>query len=291
MEELEKQDLEMMLKIVIEFGTKYPIVQLPHTHQRFISIIMDTICQNSKSVKSFDFKSNPGFNPKVTPSYVETVKSSEKDNYIFYDRKNYWDKIENYLKDFSKYYRKYQATPKYKLVNKKVNGENKKRIIANKDFLVKNYSGMLDFILIEKGTRGGLIDSEKNLEQYDESWIDIKSTVFGNARVENNSFIINSSINDNAYISSSLLFDSTARQNAQIIRSQCWNSLIHDNSRIENSELDCAHIYDDVEIFNSSFIEQSSIKENVWIDNCTIKECSLQGNQKYKNKKLELIHF
>lgn len=290
MENLKKQELEMMLKTVIELGTKYPIVQLPHTHRHFISIIMDTICQNSKSVKPFDFKFNPGFNTKVTPSYVETVKSTEKDNYIFYDRKNYWDKIEKYLKDFSKYYRKYQATPKYKLVNKKVNGENKKRIIANKDFLVKNYSGMLDFILIEKGTRGGLIDSEKNLEQYDESWIDINSTVFGNARIENNSFIINSSINDNVYISSSLLFDSTARQNAQIIQSQCMSSLIHENSKIENSELDCAHIYDNVEVFNNSLIEQSSIKEDVWIDNCTIKECSLQGNQKYKNKKLELIH-
>ena len=90
MEELEKQELEMMLKIVIELGIQYPIVQLPHTHRRFISIIMDTICQNSKSVKPFDFKFNPGFNPKVIPSYVETVKSSEKDNYIFYDRKNYW---------------------------------------------------------------------------------------------------------------------------------------------------------------------------------------------------------
>lgn len=51
MEELEKQELEMMLKIVIELGIQYPIVQLPHTHRRFISIIMDTICQNSKSVK------------------------------------------------------------------------------------------------------------------------------------------------------------------------------------------------------------------------------------------------
>lgn len=291
MEELEKQELEMMLKIVIELGIQYPIVQLPHTHRRFISIIMDTICQNSKSVKPFDFKFNPGFNPKVIPSYVETVKSSKKDNYIFYDRKNYWNKIEKYLEDFSKYYRKYQATPKYKLVNKKVNGENKKRIIANKDFLVKNYPKTLDFLLIEKGTRGGLVDSEKNLEQYDESWVDIKSTVFGKARVENNSFIINSSIDDNVYISSSLLIDSTVRQNVQIIQSQCMSSLIHENSKIENSELDCVHIYDDVEIFNNSFIEQSSIKENVWIDNCTIKECSLQGNQKYKNKKLELIHF
>ena len=77
----------MMLKIVIELGIQYPIVQLPHTHRRFISIIMDTICQNSKSVKPFDFKFNPGFNPKVIPSYVETVKSSKKDNYIFYDEK------------------------------------------------------------------------------------------------------------------------------------------------------------------------------------------------------------
>lgn len=51
----EKQELENILKIIIELGTKYPIIQLPRSHQRFVSIIMDTICQNSKSLKAFDF--------------------------------------------------------------------------------------------------------------------------------------------------------------------------------------------------------------------------------------------
>ena len=100
MEELEKQELEMMLKIVIELGIQYPIVQLPHTHRRFISIIMDTICQNSKSVKPFDFKFNPGFNPKVIPSYVERLNHLKKITIFFMIEKIIGIKLRNIWKIF-----------------------------------------------------------------------------------------------------------------------------------------------------------------------------------------------
>ena len=193
--------------------------------------------------------------------------------------------------DFQKYVRymkKYENQPKYILGNKKTveisYGKSKDlyQIIANKDFSSLTHDNVA--CLIKKGTTGGCVESEKNLDQNGKCWvydgyilddayvmgdsIIYASTIQGKSLIQGTSFIQFSKIYDNCIVEDSSLEQAIVKDNTYVTRSKLYNSTIQD----------------DVEIYNNSYIFLSTLKENIWIDHSSIISSEFEGNQKIRKK-------
>ena len=171
------------------------------------------------------------------------------------------------FKKFIKYMEKWETIPKYVLKEKKtieINGKSKDlyQIIANKDFPSLTYDNVA--CLIKKGTSGGYVESEKNLDQNGKCWIDNFSSIIDSAYVTEDS-IINTSIFE----------ETTIKNNAYITKSRIFRSTI----------------LNDVEIYNDSYIYASKIIGSIWVDHSSIIYSELKGNIKikislFKNKEI-----
>ena len=108
------------------------------------------------------------------------------------------------------------------------------RIKALKDFRCNGFS-------ITTGQLGGFIESESNLSQEGNCWVNYNASIYGDAKVYENAI---------------LLDDSFAHDNARIH----GNAIIHDEARIyDNAEIyDCAEIFGNAQVYGSSKVYGTS---------------------------------
>ena len=201
---------------------------------------------------------------------------------------------ENFHK-FVKYMKKWEDTPKYVLKEKKtieINGKSKDlyQIIANKDFPSLTYDNVA--CLIKKGTSGGYVESEKNLDQNGKCWIDNFSSIIDSAYVTEDSIINTSTIQGNSLIKgTSLIKNSNICDNSIIDNSIFEETTIKNNAYITKSRIFRSTILNDVEIYNDSYIYASKIIGSIWVDHSSIIYSELKGNIKiktslFKNKEI-----
>lgn len=130
---------------------------------------------------------------------------------------------------------------KYKLLETGVTRRGVKlfRIVALKD---------IPSIGIVKGERGGLVQSEDNLSQQGDCWIDYSAVVYGQARVY-----------EDAQIEDSVqVFGRAAVFGASIISD---NALIYGNAKVSGHALvsDLARVYDNAQIYGNAQIYDDAI--------------------------------
>lgn len=190
---------------------------------------------------------------------------------------------------YVKYMEKYENQPKYILGNKKTveisYGKSKDlyQIIANKDFSSLTYDNVA--CLIKKGTAGGYVESEKNLDQNGKCWIDNFSFIVDSAYVTEDSIINRSTIQGNSLIKgTSFIQISEIFDNSIIEDSSFEKAIVKNNVYIAKSKIYASTIQDDVEIYNNSYIFSSTLKGNIWIDHSAIISSEFEGNQKIKNR-------
>jgi len=195
------------------------------------------------------------------------------------------------FKKFIKYMEKWETIPKYVLKEKKtieINGKSKDlyQIIANKDFPSLTYDNVA--CLIKKGTSGGYVESEKNLDQNGKCWIDNFSSIIDSAYVTEDSIINTSTIQGNSLIKgTSLIKNSNICDNSIIDNSIFEETTIKNNAYITKSRIFRSTILNDVEIYNDSYIYASKIIGSIWVDHSSIIYSELKGNIKIKNELYE----
>lgn len=195
------------------------------------------------------------------------------------------------FKKFIKYMEKWETIPKYVLKEKKtieINGKSKDlyQIIANKDFPSLTYDNVA--CLIKKGTSGGYVESEKNLDQNGKCWIDNFSSIIDSAYVTEDSIINTSTIQGNSLIKgTSLIKNSNICDNSIIDNSIFEETTIKNNAYITKSRIFRSTILNDVEIYNDSYIYASKIIGSIWVDHSYIIYSELKGNIKIKNELYE----
>lgn len=195
------------------------------------------------------------------------------------------------FKKFIKYMEKWETIPKYVLKEKKtieINGKSKDlyQIIANKDFPSLTYDNVA--CLIKKGTSGGYVESEKNLDQNGKCWIDNFSSITDSAYVTEDSIINTSTIQGNSLIKgTSLIKNSNICDNSIIDNSIFEETTIKNNAYITKSRIFRSTILNDVEIYNDSYIYASKIIGSIWVDHSSIIYSELKGNIKIKNKLIQ----
>lgn len=195
------------------------------------------------------------------------------------------------FKKFIKYMEKWETIPKYVLKEKKtieINGKSKDlyQIIANRDFPSLTYDNVA--CLIKKGTSGGYVESEKNLDQNGKCWIDNFSSIIDSAYVTEDSIINTSTIQGNSLIKgTSLIKNSNICDNSIIDNSIFEETTIKNNAYITKSRIFRSTILNDVEIYNDSYIYASKIIGSIWVDHSSIIYSELKGNIKIKNELYE----
>ena len=161
---------------------------------------------------------------------------------------------------------------KYKLTNETivVNGITLYRIEALKDFSD-----------VKEGDKGGFVESEANLSQYDDCWIynDAKvydnAKVYGNARIFNNAMIF---MNVNVYGNASVFGDAKVYGYSRIFDSAMLggNAQVYDNAKVCNN----AKVYGNTQIFGYSGVFDSAI---VCGNSKVFGDASIFGNAKIEN--------
>ena len=164
---------------------------------------------------------------------------------------------------------------KYKLTDETIefNGVKLYRIEALKDFS-----------LVKKGDKGGFVQSEKNLSQFDNCWIFDDSKAIGNSLVSRNAVLSgNSIICDNAVATGfSWICDHSI---------VCEKALIANNARIYFNSVVCGNSYvaGDAMLTESRVEGESEIAGNAVIRDALIKKSS--DYIVFKNWWSSLRHF
>lgn len=100
-----------------------------------------------------------------------------------------------------------------------------------------------DFGFVKAGEFGGWIESEENLSQYDNSWIDDEAMVFDNAKVFDNANVFHyAKVYGNANICCNAIVAGYAK--------------VYDNAYVDNNAkiLDCAKVYDNAEVSDNALV-------------------------------------
>lgn len=172
------------------------------------------------------------------------------------------------------------------------------RIIALRD--IQTING-----LISKGTIGGFIQSESNLSQVDNSWINQNARVYENARL-NNSFVTGYScvfgdsiltdsvvsgrvrIWDKAIVKSSKIEDNVdINTNCELenVYAKNW-SVITNNAKVYNCALSIGSRISDSFVTNTELTDQSEIKSKSTVNNCKLSGRAVISNKTIENQTL-----
>lgn len=271
---------------------------------RFASSMPNTMWKYTKKIMMFLTKHNIvdyiGFSPsrigynqfRLHAEYFKGLEGTNIEQFM--QRLSQFENIllENEdFKKYVKYMKKWEDIPKYILGEKKtIEISGKKtvlyKIIANKDFPSLTIDNIA--YLIKKGAEGGYVESEKNLDQKGKCWIyggvtNYESCVLEDACVTDDSIIQYSSIKGRSIIKGlSFILFSNVNDNTVIENSRISQTFCRDNTYISDSQTDVVDIFDNVEIYNYSIIKNSVLLENIWIENCSITQSTLNGNSKTK---------
>lgn len=130
-----------------------------------------------------------------------------------------------------------------------------------KSYQVRQVRALKDFqtatgVKVSKGALGGWVESEKNLSQEGNCWIDTVSSVLGNASIVGSVYLVNSTIADNSLLSGQIYVESsTISGDSKVSGNQsiCWSFLnsvlIHPKNEISEQPI----CFEDVD-FKSSTI-------------------------------------
>ena len=269
---------------------------------RFAASMPNTMWKYTKKIMMFltkyDIVNYIGFSPgmrgynqfQLNREYFDGLEGTAIEKFM--QRLSQFENILLENEDFQKYVRymkKYENQPKYILGNKKTveisYGKSKDlyQIIANKDFSSLTHDNVA--CLIKKGTTGGYVESEENLDQNGKCWIDNFSFVVDSAYITEDSIINTSTIQGNSLIKgTSFIQISEIFDNSIIEDSSLEKAIIKNNVYIAKSKICASAIQDDVEIYNNSYIFSSTLKENIWIDHSSIISSEFEGNQKIRKK-------
>lgn len=181
------------------------------------------------------------------------------------------------------------------------------RIIANIDFGCSVGSSLIEkrTIHICAGTIGGYIQSEKNLPQDDNSWVNSNSRVFDNVVLENSFITGDAQVFGNSIISSSIISDKVRIYGSADLRccsifdnvdiygsSKLVNSLVKNsciicgNSIVTNTEVLGGSRICDSRVINSRLLDQSEIRKRSEVENCKLSGRAVIVNKKVSNETL-----
>lgn len=146
---------------------------------------------------------------------------------------------------------------KYKLTEETiiVNGKTLYRIEALKDF------GN-----VKKGSKGGFIEKESNLSQYNNCWVFGNAKVYDDAEVYSNAFVFN---NAQVYGKAWVCDKAKVYDNAQVY----GNAQVYDNAEV----LDNAEVYGNAKVFENAEV---SFDAKVYDDAKVYEYAMVQGNAK-----------
>lgn len=120
---------------------------------------------------------------------------------------------------------------------------------------------------IKKGDIGGWIESESNLDQYDDSWIFGDAMVYGKAKVINNSYVFgtarvygNALINNSAVSGSAIVSGNAVINNSEV----CSDAVVWDDAVVTGST-----IKDHVEVCSDAVVTNCDIDGKIHIDSNT----------------------
>ena len=104
-----------------------------------------------------------------------------------------------------------------------------------------------DFGNVKKGDKGGFVENEDNLSQYDDCWIYDNAKVFDNAKVYGDAIVSNNVIVcDNAMVfgNAEVYYNARVHDNAIV----CGKAVVFDDAEV----LDNAVVYDNAEIYGNA---------------------------------------
>ena len=142
---------------------------------------------------------------------------------------------------------------KYKLTEETiiVNGKTLYRIEALKDF------GN-----VKKGDKGGFLEKESNLSQYNNCWVFGKAKVYGNARVYGNAKVYHYAMvygNAMVYNNAEIYGNAMVYNNAEIYGSAevYDDAMVYDNAKVfENAEVSFdAKVYDGAKVYEYAMVQ------------------------------------
>ena len=120
---------------------------------------------------------------------------------------------------------------------------------------------------VKKGDIGGWIESESNLDQYDDSWIFGDAMVYGKAKVINNSYVFgtarvygNALINNSAVSGSAVVSGNAVINNSEV----CSDAVVWDDAVVTGST-----IKDYVEVCSDAVVTNCDIDGKIHIDSNT----------------------
>lgn len=226
-------------------------------------------------------------------SYGDETLDYIKNHFNLYEKELIQD--DDFYK-FVKYFKKWEEKPKYfigKEETVKIGSNEYKcyRVIANKDIPALKVS-KCGYQLIKKGTPGGCIQNENNLSHTGFCWLNDESCILNKARLEGNSYLYQSKLYGHAKIEGySRIAFSTVCQNVNIKgNNDIRSSKITGNVIIQDTvSVSASNIFDNVEIFGNSYVHACNISENIWIENASIHDVNIKGNQKIKGENFDEI--
>lgn len=153
------------------------------------------------------------------------------------------------------------------------------------------------FMNIRKGQLGGFIESERQLSQKGESWIDENSLVIGNSRIKESAFLSNTTVIDawihgKAFLND-VKFISDDNNKPAIIYEQAYihkthiigGSIVLGNVAISLSLINDTILRDSVSVSKAQ-IKGSILQDDVKIVNSIIHDSEIYGNGEIDNSKI-----
>ena len=137
---------------------------------------------------------------------------------------------------------------KYKLIDE---------IIDFKGYKLHRIEALKDFSNVKKGDKGGFVESEDNLSQYNNCWVHDDARVFGNAKICDNAIIYgDAKVFGNAWVC-----DNTEIYDNAVI---CDNAMICDNVKVYGKAMvrGDSEICDDAIICGNANIFNTDINRN-----------------------------
>ena len=163
---------------------------------------------------------------------------------------------------------------KYKLTRIKVKATlNDKEVTLYRIRALTNIYNSVGTLIVEKGQKGGFVESEENLSQLGGCWVGDNSMVFGGAKVQDDARVLGSAV---------VCQNSILKNNAVVCdNAQIKNSIVSNHARVTgNTKIeDESNITDSVCVDGDCKVTRSDVKHDVKIsDNVCIKNSVIRNN-------------
>lgn len=116
-------------------------------------------------------------------------------------------------------------------------------VIEYKGHTLHRIKALKDFGSVKAGQFGGLIESEKNLSQYDNAWIDGEAMVFDNAKVFDNTKVFGYA---KVYGNANIFCDAIISGYAKVY----GKAYVDNNAKVR----ECAEVYDNAEVSDNALV-------------------------------------